>query len=100
MENEIGGACIALDEKGRILDNCSRKTCTVIGIAPSVQWPGYGLENRGRRVQLPTASGDLSLLQSVQTRSGALSASHTLGTAGSFPGGGEADKWTLLFAFI
>jgi hypothetical protein len=45
---------------------------------------GYGLDGRG---SIPGEARDFSLLHSIQTGSGTHLASHSMGTAGSFPGG-------------
>jgi hypothetical protein len=51
---------------------------------------GYGMDDRGSRVQLPVGAGNFSLHHSVQSGSGAHPASYPMGTRGSFPGR-EAD---------
>jgi hypothetical protein len=51
---------------------------------------GYGLDDRGSRVQFPTGAGNFSLHYSVQIGSGAHPASYPMGTRGSFPGGKAA----------
>jgi hypothetical protein len=48
---------------------------------------GYGLDDRGSRVQFPAGAGNFSLYQRVQNGSGAHPASYLMGTRGSFPGG-------------
>jgi hypothetical protein len=48
---------------------------------------GYGLDDRGSRVRLPTEAGNFSLHHRVQNGSGAHPASYPMGTRGSFPGG-------------
>jgi hypothetical protein len=56
---------------------------------------GYGLEDRGSRVQFCAGAGNFSLHHRVQNGSGAHPASNPMGTKGSFPGvkrpGREAD---------
>jgi hypothetical protein len=51
---------------------------------------GYGLDDRGSRVRFPAGAGNFSLHHRVQNGSGAHSASHPIGTRGSFPGGKAA----------
>jgi hypothetical protein len=53
----------------------------LVGIAP-----GYGLDDRGSRVQFPVRAGNFSLHQRVQNGSGAHPASYPMGTRGSFLG--------------
>jgi hypothetical protein len=48
---------------------------------------GYGLDDRGSRVQFPAGAGNFSLHHHVQNGSGAHPASYPMGTRGSFPGG-------------
>jgi hypothetical protein len=56
---------------------------------------GYGLDDRGSRVQFPAGAGNFSLHHCDQNGSGAHPASYPMGTRGSFPGikrpGREAD---------
>jgi hypothetical protein len=47
---------------------------------------GYGLDDRGSRVQFPAGAGNFSLHHRVQNGSGAHPA-YPMGTRGSFPGG-------------
>jgi hypothetical protein len=54
---------------------------SAVGIATA-----YGLDDREVGVRVPVGS-EFSLLHEVQTGSGAHSASHLMGTGGSFPGG-------------
>jgi hypothetical protein len=56
--------------------------CSSVGIAL-----GYGLDDRGSRVQFPEGTGNFSLHHRVQNGSGAHPASYPMGTRGSFPGG-------------
>jgi hypothetical protein len=51
---------------------------------------GYGLDERGSRVQFPEGAGNFSLQHRVQDGSGAHPASFPGGTRGSFPGGKAA----------
>jgi hypothetical protein len=51
---------------------------------------GYGLDNRGSRVQFPVGAGNSSLQHRVQNGSGAHTASYPMGTSGSFSGGKAA----------
>jgi hypothetical protein len=51
---------------------------------------GYGLDDRGSRVQFPPGAGNFSLHHHVQNGSVAHSASYPMGTRGSFPGGKAA----------
>jgi hypothetical protein len=46
---------------------------------------GYGLDDRGSRVQFPAGAGNFSLHHGVQNGSGAHPASSPMGTRGSFP---------------
>jgi hypothetical protein len=46
---------------------------------------GYGLDDRGPRVQFSAEAGNFSLHYSVQNGSGAHPASYSMGTRGSFP---------------
>jgi len=48
---------------------------------------GNGLDDRGSRVRLPVGAGNFSLHHHVQNGSVAHSASYTMGTRSSFPGG-------------
>jgi hypothetical protein len=45
---------------------------------------GYGLDDRGSRVQLPAGAGNFSLHHRVQNGSGAHPASYPMGTKDSF----------------
>jgi hypothetical protein len=47
---------------------------------------GYGVDGRGIGVRFPAGTRDFSLFHSVQTGSGADTASYPVGTEGSFPG--------------
>jgi hypothetical protein len=64
-------------------------------ISQLVQGLGYGLDDRGSRVQSPAGAGTSSLHHRVQNGSGAHAASYPMGTRSSFPGvkrpGREAD---------
>jgi hypothetical protein len=51
---------------------------------------GYGLDDRGSRVQFPAGAGSFSLHYSAQNGSGAHPASYPVDTRGSFPGSKEA----------
>jgi hypothetical protein len=51
---------------------------------------GYGLDDRGSRVQFPAGDGNFSLHRRVQNGSGAHPASYPMGTRGSFAGGKAA----------
>jgi hypothetical protein len=51
---------------------------------------GYGLDDRGSRVQFPAGVGNFSLHLRVQNGSGAHPASYTVGIGVSFPGGKAA----------
>jgi hypothetical protein len=55
---------------------------------------GDWLEDRSSRVRFPAGAGNFSLLHRVQNGSGARSASHPMGTVGSFPGGKAARAWS------
>jgi len=55
---------------------------------------GYGLDDQGSRVRLPTAAGNSSLYRRVHNDSGAHPASSLMGTRGSFPGGKAAGTWS------
>ena len=66
-------------------------------------WAGYRshytdcdtpLNAREIAVRLPTAATDFSLLQSVQTGSGAQPASYSMGTEDPFPEGKAAVEWS------
>jgi hypothetical protein len=48
---------------------------------------GYGLDDRAIEVRSPAGAKDFSSSLCVQTGSGALPASFTMGTGGPFPGG-------------
>jgi hypothetical protein len=61
-------------------------------IALSVQRLGYGLDDRGSRVQFPAVVGNFSLHHGVQNGSGAHPASYPIGTGGSFPVSKEAEE--------
>jgi hypothetical protein len=60
--------------------NMSRDSSVAIAI-------GYGLDDRGSRVQFPEGAGNFSLHHRVQNGSGFHPASYPMGTRGSFPGG-------------
>jgi hypothetical protein len=62
-----------------------KSTDSSVGIAL-----GYGLDDRGSRVQFPVRAGNFSLHRRVQTGAGAHPASYPMGTRGSFPGGKAA----------
>jgi hypothetical protein len=47
---------------------------------------GYGLDDRGYRVQFPAGAGNFSLHYRVQNGSGAHPASYPMSTRGPFPG--------------
>jgi hypothetical protein len=49
-------------------------------IAQSVQWLGYGLDDRGSRVRFPAGAGNFSLPHRVQNGSGAHPPSYPMGT--------------------
>jgi hypothetical protein len=51
---------------------------------------GYGLDDRGSRIQFLAGAGNFSLHHRVQNGSGAYPASYLMGTRGSFPGGKAA----------
>jgi hypothetical protein len=51
---------------------------------------GYGLDDRGSRVRLPTGAGNFSLHHRVRNGSGAHPASYPMGIMGSFLGGKAA----------
>jgi hypothetical protein len=55
---------------------------------------GYELDDWGSRVRFPAGAGNFSLHHRVQNGSGAHSASYTMGTRGSFPGGKVAGAWS------
>jgi hypothetical protein len=76
MEIEIVGACSTHVENGKNLQNCW-KSCS------------EGLFQRPE-CRERSGSGDLSLLQNVQTRSGTLPASCIIGVGVSLPAGKEA----------
>jgi hypothetical protein len=63
----------------------SRSSDSSVGIALS-----YKLHDRGSRVRFPAGTGNFSLYHRIQNGSGAHSASHPMGTRGSFPGGKAA----------
>jgi hypothetical protein len=46
---------------------------------------GYGLDDRGSRVQFPAVAGNISLHHRVQNGSGSHPASYPMGIRGSFP---------------
>jgi hypothetical protein len=53
---------------------------------------GYGLEDRGSRVQFPAGAGNFSLHHRIHNSSGTHSASYTMGIIrGSFPVGKAAE---------
>jgi hypothetical protein len=58
---------------------------------------GYGLDDRMTGIRFPAGDGNFSLRHRVQTGSGAHSASYSMGTGGSFPGGKAAGalSWPL-----
>jgi hypothetical protein len=47
---------------------------------------GYGLDDRGSKVQFPARAGNFSLHRRDKNGSGAHPASYSMGTRGSFPG--------------
>jgi hypothetical protein len=51
---------------------------------------GYGLDDRGSRVQFPAGAGNFSLHHCVQNGSGYHPASYPMGTRGFFPWGKAA----------
>jgi hypothetical protein len=51
---------------------------------------GYGLDDRGFRVQFPARAGNFSLHHRIQNGSGAHPAFYPMGTRGYFPGGKAA----------
>jgi hypothetical protein len=53
---------------------------------------GYGLDDRGSRVLLPTGDRNFSLHHRVQNGSGSHPASYPMGTRDSFPGGKAVGK--------
>jgi hypothetical protein len=53
---------------------------------------GYGMDDRGSRVQFPAGVGNFSPHYHVQKVSGAHPASYPKGTGGSFPGGKAAER--------
>jgi hypothetical protein len=53
---------------------------------------GYGLDDRGSRVQFPAGAGNFSLHHRVQNGSGDHPASYPMGTGDSFPGGKAAES--------
>jgi hypothetical protein len=55
---------------------------------------GYGLDDRGSRVQFPAGAGNFSLHHRVQNGSGAYPPSYPMGTRSSFPGGKVAGAWS------
>jgi hypothetical protein len=61
---------------------------------------GYGLDDRGSRVQFPAEAGNFSLHCHIQNSSGAHPASYPTGTRGSFPGGKAAMAWSWPLTFI
>jgi hypothetical protein len=65
-----------------------------VGVARSVQWLGYGLDDRG---SIHGRGSDFSLPHRVQTGSGAHPASYPMGTWDSFPGGKVAGAWNWPF---
>jgi hypothetical protein len=48
---------------------------------------GYGLDDRGFRIQFQARAGNFSLRHHIHNGSGAHPASHPMGTRGSFPEG-------------
>jgi hypothetical protein len=79
--------------------SCSRDSS--VGIAL-----GYGLDDRGSRVQFPVGAGKFSIHHRVPNGSGAHPASYPMGTGGSFPGGkadhlspssAEVKEWVELY---
>jgi hypothetical protein len=54
---------------------------------------GYGLDDRGSRIQFLAVAGDFSLHHRVQNGSGAHPASYPMGIGGSFPGSKAAGVW-------
>jgi hypothetical protein len=67
----------------------TRKSDSSVGIAL-----GYGLDDRGSRFRFLAGAGNFSLHHRVQNGSGAPSASYSMGTRGSFPGGKAAGSWS------
>jgi hypothetical protein len=65
--------------------NLSKSCDSSVGMAL-----GYGLDDRGSRVQFLTGAGNFSLHHCIQNSTGALPASYPMGTRGSFPGGKAA----------
>jgi hypothetical protein len=55
---------------------------------------GYGLDDRGSRVQVPAGARNFSLHHRVQNGSGAHRAYYPVGTRGSFRGGKAAGAWS------
>jgi hypothetical protein len=55
---------------------------------------GYGLDDKGSRVQFPAGAGNFSLHHRVQNGSGAHPATYSMGTGGSLPGGKAAGAWS------
>jgi hypothetical protein len=62
------------------LDGFEKYSYSAVGIAT-----GYGLDDQGVGVRVPVVQ-EFSLLQVIQTGSGAHTVSHPMGTGGSFPG--------------
>jgi hypothetical protein len=55
---------------------------------------GYGLDDRGSRVQFPAGAGNFSLHHRVQNGSEAHPASYPMGTRDSFSRGKAAGAWS------
>jgi hypothetical protein len=72
-----------------VLTVCLKSHDSSVGIAL-----GYGLDDWGSRVRFPVRAGNFSLHHRVQTGSGALPVSYTMGTRGSFPGDKAAGAWS------
>jgi hypothetical protein len=73
---------------------CSQIRDSSVGIGT-----GYGLNDQGIAVRFPAVARDVSLLHSVQTRSGAHPASYQMSNGGSFPGR-ETDHSPLSIAAV
>jgi hypothetical protein len=61
---------------------------------------GYGLDDRGSRVQFPAGAGNFSLHYRIQNGSRAHPAFYPMGTRSSFPGGEAAGAWSWPLTFI
>jgi hypothetical protein len=66
------------------------------GIAQSVQWLGYGLDDKGIGISQPEEARDSSFLDSILTSFGAHPNFYGMATEGSFPGGKLAEALTLI----